>query len=256
MNIHHKNMKQISQDMEHSVVSKLSHCGISECNYSYYNIDSNTFMAIPSSYDWHCQYMEQDLDLSVSSRLNTGLHYWNTEETLYQLYKKYKGESDFTKLDFVIKTDFGFEMMSVTSLKGFDMNDLTNIKSYFHHVSYHANKILKEKPNMVLELRDLKNVKDKYNSVTGHNISQYEYIKSKFNDVILTAKEQKYIEYSMHCLTHKEISFKEMCSEAAVRKVITNIKRKLGNESMPASKMLKLLKEKNALSVCSQGYNI
>ena len=48
-------------------------------------------------------------------------------------------------------------------------------------------------------------------------------------------------------LTQKEIAHQKGISQTAVRKTITGIKRKLGNDKMPKSRMFKLLQAQGVL---------
>ena len=52
-------------------------------------------------------------------------------------------------------------------------------------------------------------------------------------------------------LTHKEIASRQGCSQTAVRKILTNIKLKLGFSYMSNSHMFSELKKMGVLEVCA-----
>lgn len=254
MKIHHKNMKQVSSDMQGWVQSNLSHLGVYEGVFCHIDLNEQTLMTIPTFYNWHCQYMEQDLDLEIASRLNVGTNYWNQSSRMFNSYKNFLGNADFYKADFVVKTNTGFELFAVASRNPFACKDYITINHYFRSLSYSASKIRKAQPNIGVDLRAYQQVKTRFmeNNPLTQKAIDLPYAKSKFGDLILTAKEQQYVEYILFNLTHKEIAHKQDCSETAVRHVISNIKRKLGNEFMPSSHMLAALKEKGVLEVCAK----
>jgi DNA-binding CsgD family transcriptional regulator len=67
------------------------------------------------------------------------------------------------------------------------------------------------------------------------------YQKGCFLGITLTAKEQCYLDYFALGLTYREIATRHGVSEVAVRKVYTNIKRKLNEPNLPSSQLLSRL---------------
>ncbi len=255
MNIHHKNMKQVSQEMQSWTKSNLTYLGIYECNYAHFDLNEASWAGIPMYYDWYCEYMEQGLDLSLASRLSQGTRYWDQTTQLYQKYNHFINTIDTHsphRLDVITKTDDGFEMLTVSSDHLLTPSEHLQVEKALRVLSHQARYITKNKPNLTMDLRCVNELKNIEFEKEGPCYSQYE--KSKFGDVILTSKEQKYIEYMIFNKTQKEIAYLHSCSETAVRKVITNIKRKLGHEFMPNSQMMDLLGQIGVLSICSQSF--
>ncbi len=252
-------MKQVSQDMQSWVNSNLSSLQVLECAYGHYDIEKGTFMAIPMIQSWYYEYLEKGLDLLVADRLKSKMNYWSHSDQVYSNYHKHirKNYTDkfFYKFDLVNKIPEGYELLAIGVHKKLSNCELLELQRAFRVISYQASQIRKRYPNSCIELRAYEAVHDLFhieNKEKENMISQYE--KSKFGDIILTPKEQQYIEYTLFNLTHKEISYKHNCSQTAVRKVISNIKRKLGNEYMPTSSMLIKLNEIGALGLCSRNF--
>lgn len=255
MNIHHKNMKQVSEDMKQWTQENLSSLGIYECSYNHFDIKRNIFMPIPMHYEWYCEYLEKGYDLSVAERLNEGANYWKEDDPMFTAYKKCVGRDDCYKLDLVIKNESGFELLIVAGSSPLTAKGFNVLQKNFYQLSFQGHKIRKLKPNTMLEIDPIKSVTEKFynsgNDDSANLLDPSSYKKARFQEVILTAKEQLYIEYLIYNFTHKQIASKQGCSETAVRKVITNIKIKLGNAHMSASTMLLKLNDIGALAVCS-----
>jgi DNA-binding CsgD family transcriptional regulator len=67
------------------------------------------------------------------------------------------------------------------------------------------------------------------------------YQKGCFGGLMLTAKEQCYLDYLALGLTYRDIAKKHGVTEVAVRKVYWNIKRKLNEPNLPSSQLLSRL---------------
>ncbi len=255
MNIHHKNMKQVSRDMQSWIQSSLSSFGIFECGYHNINIKDKTLLPIPTMYNWYCEYLERGLDLHTPTRIKNADKYWNSQDSLFQAYDKHVPEDErntLHKIDLVSKFDHGYELFSVGSYKPLSRESHIAIHKCFKEVSYQANKIKKKKPNILLDLRAIDEFKSLHE--TNQLLTNTEYKKSNFNGVILTPKELQYIEYLVFNLNHKEIAYRHQCSQTAVRKVLCNIKRKMGNSYMPTSHLLLKMNEIGVLRLISKSF--
>lgn len=256
MNIHHKNMKQIAMHMQVWTQKHLSPLGIYECTYNYFNLDKQLFMPIPMVYSWYCEYMEKGYDLSIAPRLKQGTHYWTPDSRLMKAYRAYMGVKTCYKLDLVKPTASGYELLIVGSKRPLTPTDFNLLQSAFYNMSLTAHKIRKEKPNTVLDFEAALTVKQQLATNESISLEPHTYHKSKFDQLILTPKEQQYIEYLMLNLSYKQIATQQGCSEIAVRKVLFNIKRKLGDASMPIAQMLKRLNELGVLGACLKNINM
>jgi len=253
MNIHHKNMKQISHDLQAWTESHMSNIGVFELSYGYYDLKNKRWMGMASAYPWYCSYLEHQYDMQIYKRLNPGLHYWDKSSDLYNRYKSqldYHNIDKAYKCDLVIQNDQKFEMLTIACKQKLSGNEESLLEKYLRGFSYQAHKIMKNKKNILLDLKIPSDINLDLEDEKKLNLSE-QYEKSKFGDIVLTSKEIKYIENTIFNLSHKEIAYQNSCSQTAVRKVICNIKRKLGCESMPTSYMLKKLKEIGVLNIIS-----
>tara|TARA_B100001094_G_scaffold228083_1_gene222628 strand:+ start:200 stop:979 length:780 start_codon:yes stop_codon:yes gene_type:complete len=247
MNIHHKNMKQVSRDMQAWTESHLNEIGIYDCTYSHCDMYNGTRTPITTSYEWYCIYSEKNLDLLLPQRIEKTGTYWSQENQLYASYENFAADN-FYKLDLFNKLDEGYEMFSIGCNRYLTPQEYKQLQYLFKVIAYEAQKIRKKKPHITLELRTCDELKKLHSIETNSFHSAPK--KAKFQSLILTPKEQLYIGHLMFNLTHKEIAYKYNCSETAVRKVILNIKRKLGNEYYSNSVMFEMLHQKQVLSHC------
>jgi DNA-binding CsgD family transcriptional regulator len=261
MNIHHKNMQKIAQDMQNWVASNLSHLQVLECAYGHYDINHGTFMAMPMIHSWYCEYLEKGLDLRVAERLKSKINFWSENDKLYNNYQKHIKDHytsrDFYKFDIVNTVPEGFEMLAIGVHKKLSSEELIELQRAFRVLSYFAFQVRKRYRNCAIELRAFDAVKQLFENqgiepTDGALIDVY--AKAKFGNVILTCKEQQYIEHLLFNLTYQEIAYKHCCSVIAVRKIYYNIKKKLGNEYMSSSMMLNQLNQLGVLSLCAKKF--
>ena len=258
MKVHHKNVLQASQDMQQWVDSNLQHLGIYECHYCYYDLENYKWMTIPAIYSWYCEYLEKNFDRLISSRLKKGLNYWSPSDLVYQNYQKFVQQFNVQtphKCDLVMPTEKGFEMLVVGVDHPLSKLEQTQLEKFLKYLSYEAHGIIKNKSNILLDL----NMESAQNcelpeQPSGKLYSNYQ--RSKFGNIILTAKELQYIEHLMFNFTRKEIAHEHDCTETAVRRIVANIKSKLGAEFMSTSDMFKRLNKLGVLNICSQSFHV
>tara|TARA_B100001094_G_C18190952_1_gene807204 strand:+ start:211 stop:1005 length:795 start_codon:yes stop_codon:yes gene_type:complete len=257
MNIHHKNMKQLSQHMQSWTQSNLEQHGIYECTFARFDKKEAEFLAIPMFYDWHFIYLEQDLDLQIYKRLIPGARYLENSCDIYKNYyqfikNKCEGKPNYFKFDVITETQSGYEMVTVGSDVPLTPQTSILLKKLSHQLSYEVDKVIKSKTNIKSEFRAVQSLLEQESNTANYEVKDtYNFAKSKYNDIVLTVKEQQYIRHLMFNKTQKEIAYEHNCSETAVRKVILNIKRKLGYEYMANSAMFNLLEQKDVLFTIS-----
>ena len=199
---------------------------------------------------------EKKLDLCLAPRLKTGWHFWEQTDLTYRAYQKYVRSLN---LENVHKSQFGsyhentLEMCVIGSRSKLEKAELIQAEKAFRQISYQARQLVKYKPNLMLDLNIDMSVVNRNLSLKKHHI-ETRYEKALFKGITLTSTEQQYIEYLIFNTSHKGIAYKHNCSETAVRKVITNIKRKLGNDSMSTQAMMTHLNEIGLFNVISQKF--
>jgi hypothetical protein len=165
MNIYHKNMRQISKQMQSWTESHLSSLGVFDCSYFYLDIQQGMRMPMPMNYAWYCEYMEKNLDLNVTERLKANMAYWNPNAPFYQSYRRHMQHQiseHFFKLDIVNKIHEGYELLSVGSFQPLRTNQLATINFAFKMLSYEAQKIRQQKQNFMVELRPVNELRQLY----------------------------------------------------------------------------------------------
>ena len=161
MNIHHRNIKQISQDMQSWVHKHLFQYGIFECAYGCFNTDEATFLPIPMYYNWYAAYMEKSLDLIVATRLKyTGFNYWEKHSPLFKSYNhsvNHKYDKTY-KLDIVIPVRNGYEMLVIGSHTPLSHHTQHTLSQCFHELSSTAFELKKKQPSLCIELRAIQSI--------------------------------------------------------------------------------------------------
>ena len=139
MKIHHKNMKQVSHDMQEWVQSNLAHLGIYECGYANYDAVNASYLTLPMFHQWYCEYMEKKLDFMVKERIEKASNYWdmnNTIEKNYNQFIKNYVSDRFYKIDFVQRNTNGFELLTVGSHRPLTPAGYTEVQNKFKQISY------------------------------------------------------------------------------------------------------------------------
>jgi DNA-binding CsgD family transcriptional regulator len=261
--IHHKNMRYLCESTTDWVEKNLSQFGIFDFGCNFLNINDNSYLPLVSDYHLYCEYMDQNLHLQMLDRLHLGINQWNKNPTLLQSYddtqiklnaqlsRDYEPSKNTYHIDWVMKTKSGFQVFYCIGHRSLDANDLLKIKQYLHIHAYEASKIKKYKPKALIDLPTSEEITARFHAIASHeNGEPIRYQKAEFDGVILTGKEQEYIEHLVFHRTHKDIAQRYQVTETAVRHIICNIKRKLGNENMPTTTMFALLNETGALAAC------
>tara|TARA_B100001094_G_C18178584_1_gene799442 strand:- start:2463 stop:2972 length:510 start_codon:yes stop_codon:yes gene_type:complete len=155
-------MKNVSQSMQCWMKTNLSHLNVFDCVYCHINIHDRKLMTIPAHLNWHHSYIEQSLDLNISSRLNVGVNYWKDTDIIHKKYKEYTQKESFCKIDIIKKTENGFEIFSVAHNYPISIRNKFILKSCFTEMSKEAKKIIKLQKSILTDLRPYKQVKLKY----------------------------------------------------------------------------------------------
>ena len=248
-NIHHKNLQKISTYLDSWLRAHLAGLGVIEVGYSYYNLKKNHYLVASSNNPWRDQFVELELERALIPLLQAGTLLLPELSPIQQAYQHYGLYG--SKTLFVFHHTDGFEVFGVTTLQDLSPRQYPFIKRALSNLSYELYRYKKPKASLYTRIRDLEHVQAQHRQHTPPAPIHYQ--KARFNgEIILTAKEQQYIEYILFNLTHKEIAYKHRCSEVAVRKILINIKRKLGEATMPTSHMMRELKKRGVLALLSE----
>jgi DNA-binding CsgD family transcriptional regulator len=216
-----------------------------ECGFVYTNFQSGQFVCLSSNMTWRYQFLEKDLDYDLPELFQVGVNVLNEQHSVKQVYNN-NFRKHCIKMCFFFRYEDGFDMFSTSSFKPLNLVQQNYVYRKFRELAYMLQQRLKKRHQLVQELRMADAVK-KQHALQDPLQVQDDTQKALFDGVALTAKELLYLEYLMVNLTQKEIAFRHQCSETAVRKVIMNVKKKLGQDSMPCSIMFQKLKERGVL---------
>jgi DNA-binding CsgD family transcriptional regulator len=190
-----------------------------------------------------------------------GIRYWDTGETLYDIEQAhYQTESASEGLsptphafDWTMKTDTGFEIFCVVSHQPLQPSQMQALKHWMHVFSYQGAQIKKYKPKAMLELQNRDALEAKFLNFDDRTLPKpIQFQKAKFDELILTGREQAYIQHLILQRPYKDIAAIYQVSEAAVHKAVFNIKHKLGCGTMNLTEMFDKLNHCGALSACMQ----
>jgi DNA-binding CsgD family transcriptional regulator len=264
MHIHHKNMKYLCRSTEDWIEQNLSYLGIKGFACNFIDLKENMFLPLGTGYEPYCEFIEKKLHHDLGSRIVPGIRHWNTSEVLFQIEEKHfqsmstqnipaTAQQPQHAFDWTIKTSRGFEMFCAVSHQPLQPHQIQSLKHWMHVFSYQGAQVKKYKPKAILELQNRAALEAKF--LTFDTLKQQvlvEFQKAKFGQLILTSKEQTYIQHLVLQRSYQDIAARYHVSEMAVLKVIHNIKRKLGGAHMTIHEMLDKLNACGALQACMQ----
>tara|TARA_B100001094_G_scaffold235595_1_gene230636 strand:+ start:1215 stop:1958 length:744 start_codon:yes stop_codon:yes gene_type:complete len=244
-------MSAFSQHLEDWRQSKVDHL-TSEVGYMYFDIQKNKYLGSSSNLAWRSEFHEKDLDISGINLLNEGCFILPNNSVIKSAYNNLEQtQPDSYKTLFCRRDNFGFELFGVVTQKELSNIDQIFMNKSLFNLSYKVSRWVKNKTSIFTDIKAYDLAKNKFDQCSG--APEIVYDKSKFRgNLILTTKEQQYIEYLLFNFTKKDIAYKHQCSETAVSNVITNIKRKLGYENMATPMMMIKLKELGVLGIYAQ----
>ncbi|EKT60284.1 helix-turn-helix transcriptional regulator [Providencia burhodogranariea] len=215
------------------------------------DIESQKIYITSNNYEWQLMCWDDDLDLLINERLNSGIQYWNNYSDAFKktLSKADKSE---LKIDFCAKYGNVFEITTINSNKPLSLSDMMTIYKYRPTIADYAHRIWKQNPEISLPMRAdislppdiLKNTENQSTELL--DIHQY----MRFGNIRFTRKEIITIRLLLsHCRV-KEISTIQGCSEASEHKRIQRIKEKLDCPYASPSGLFKVLKEQGITLAC------
>jgi DNA-binding CsgD family transcriptional regulator len=244
------NIKKIETDAQFLQVWSDKNLGsIDFLNLSYLFIDLNQkhIQMLSTDVKWYQKYWQSQLDKDLSLRLQKKTTYWSELNLSHRKFlERYRPNTK--KVDLCIHNEDSFEILSIHTKKMLHMDDYVMLYQALPSLSYHAHKFrCRANPPNLHPIRDNRvfslTLKKECNPV---NLIFDQEKRYRFDSFNLTALEIKYLQCLSALMSQKEIAYRYNVSETAVRKVIYNIKRKLGNESMPNSQLFCILKQVGA----------
>ena len=215
-------------------------------NLSYLHIDliNSVIQMLSHDLHWYELYWDQKLDYTLAQRLKKKYTSWSELDEKHQ-YTLHSYQANSEKVDLCLFHQKSFEIFSVHTYNQLNIEDYLTLYQCFPSISYHAHKIRKRQHKSSLHPIQDNHVFTISPPNDSHHINTIFQTEKRyrFNQINLTALELKYLQCLSALMSQKEIAYRYQVSETAVRKTIGNIKRKMGHEAMPNSKLFKILKE-------------
>lgn len=261
MYMHHKNMKYLCNATEAWERKHLGYLGIVKLCCNFMDLEHNTYLPLGSGYTQYCEFLEKKLHYDIAARITPGIRHCSPNEVLYQVVEshylhKTNADDSHQKLhaiDWTIRTETGFEVFLIVSHQPIQPHQMSDLKHWLHAFSYKGAQVKKYKPKALLEIENRDAIMDKYLNFEAQSTEMpVEFQKAKFGTLVLTGKEQAYIQHLMLHRPYQEIAAYFQISEMAVHKSIQNIKRKLGSANMSMPDMFSQLNECGVLESCLQ----
>lgn len=260
MYIHHKNQQYLCNATEVWVRRYLSDLGIDEFGCNFLDLQDNTYLPLGSGYTQYCEFIEKQLHHHMAARIKPGIRHWDPDEVLFKVKASHyppkpdRGGAQPTlhALDWTIKTATGFELFFVVSHQPLQAPQIKGLQHWLRVFSYKGAQVKKYKPKALLEIENRDAVAEKFSNF-GQTQTKLQRQKAKFDTLILTAREQEYIQHLLLHRPYRDMAAYHQVSEITVHKGISNIKRKLGCARMSTPEMMHKLNACGALGACMQG---
>ncbi len=242
MDIHHKNINQYAQFVKSWQLKNLAQLDIIDICYMHIDTHHQFLHMLSSNLDWYDLFWQNQLDLSLSLRIQQECTYWFDLDAAHQNTLA-QFAPDTERADLCLHHQGVFDLLSVHSPQILGLQDYSLCFRALPTLSYHAHKFRK-KDQCVFPIRDQAVFDVEFAEVNLEKCNAVEQeTRYRFNGINLTALEIKYLSCLSSLMSQKEIAYHFKVSETAVRKVIGNVKRKFGHDAMPNSKLFRLLKQ-------------
>lgn len=220
---------------------------------SYVKVDliDKFIFAMPSNYEWHLTYFDNDLDLQISERIVPGIQYWNDYSSKYSkvLLRNKKRE---TKVDICTQYKNTFEILSINSKAKLSHADMMTIFKWKPIIAYYSNRVWSESLDNILPLREeiiihKDSIEEEYDA-TDESVDICPYI--RFGNIQFTRKEIVTIRLLLSYVKVDEISAIQRCSSTAEHTRIKLIKKKLNCKNNSPEELLNKLNEHGVTLPC------
>lgn len=203
-------------------------------------------LTLPSDYDWHLSYWDNNLDKQLNERLIPGIHTW-TRYSPQHIQLLEKSDKKNIKIDICTRYDHFFDILSIQTSFPLTTPNLTQLLKIKGYLCAYATKIWKKNTDgIMLPLRK------PLSSDDSKPDQKYQHPQSRvqFGNIRLTEKEM----FTIRCiLSHrqiKEIAGLQQCSVTAEKKRLLNIKEKLGCTGQSAANFFAQLKKHGITETC------
>ncbi|MBS0055827.1 hypothetical protein [Yersinia sp. Marseille-Q3913] len=222
-----------------------------DVNYSKVDLSDKCIFAMPSSYEWHLIYFDNDLDLLISERVVPGIQYWHDYSSKYSDVFL-KNNKIGLKVDICTQYKNVFELLSINSKINLSHADMMTIFKWKPIIAYYAHRIWNQEQDIILPLREdipvPESILENYNSNPDESLDRYPYM--RFGNIFFTRKEIITIRLLLSNRKAKEISAIQRCSVTTENARIQRIKEKLSCKHDSLIELIKTLKEHDITLSC------
>lgn len=255
-----KNEQQIHTKMAQWCASGLLEYGVTETGFLRYDIKKNQYIGNSTNCLWRDEFHEQALEATGVHLLKEGCFILPQNSVIKEAYNGLTETPESYKTLFVLRDEAVFTVFGVVTDQLLGMPAQAAVNRKIHQLSFELERFLKGKTTDAI-----------YQDIPQWHLAQEMlllatdvadpteiiYDKAKFSgNLILTGKEQKYIECLILGMTHRQIAQTYQVSETAVSGVIKNIRRKLNmQEGLSHFEMMLALKERGVLGIYADALN-
>ncbi|MFJ1231110.1 hypothetical protein ACRBEF_17520 [Yersinia proxima] len=221
-----------------------------DVNYARVDTLNKSIFAMPSNYEWHLIYFDENLDLNTSERLTPGVQHWNNYSYKFSEALK-KSHKKGSKVDICTQHNSVFEIITVNSINRLSFADMVTIYKWKPVIADYAHREWCKHQDIVLPLREnitlpMNRKKVIHSSDELLNIHPY----MRFGDLKFTQKEIITIRLLLSHRKVKEICAIQGCSLTSEHKRIQRIKEKLNCQHHSLGGLFNVLKENGITLAC------
>ncbi|HDL7691791.1 TPA: hypothetical protein PXP18_001936 [Yersinia enterocolitica] len=221
-----------------------------DVNYARVDIANKRIFAMPSNYEWHLIYFDDDLDLRTSERLILGIQHWSNYSPKFSAALS-KSQKRGSKIDICTQHDSVFEIITVSSKVNLSFADMISIYKWKPIIADYAHRVWTRNQDIILPLREKIPPKKQSKKVGGSSENLLEiHPYMRFGDIKFTRKEIITIRLLLSHRKVKEISAIQGCSLTSEHKRIQRIKEKLNCQHHSLSGLFNALKEHGVTLSC------
>ncbi|WP_145520738.1 hypothetical protein [Yersinia mollaretii] len=225
-----------------------------EVNYAKVDVKNKSIFAMPSNYEWHLIYFDENLDLKTSERLTPGVQHWNNYSSKFSETLR-KNNKRGSKVDVCTQNSNTFEIITVNSINKLSFSDMVTIYKWKPIIADYAHREWRKNQDIVLPLRESitlpKNCQKIIHS-SDELLGIHPYM--RFGDIKFTQKEIITIRLLLSHLKVKQICTIQGCSLTSEHKRIQRIKEKLNCKYHSLGGLFNALKEHGVTLSCLEAF--
>lgn len=255
--VYSKNEAKVHENLVGWSNSNLSQFEVTETGFIRYDIKKNRYVGNSTYALWRNEFHEQRLQAHGVNLLKEGCFIMPQNSLIKAAYQKFIEKQNYKTL-FVLRNESIYTVFGIVTDEIMSLKKQQSVNKAVHSLHCELERYFKyhQSESVYKEIPHLHRAKEMLKSSIAGGSHDHEiiYDKAKFDgNLILTAKEQKCIEYLIFGMTQKRIAYMHGVTETSVRNMMLNIKRKLGfSESIDTYTMMMELKKRGVLGIYAE----